>query len=169
MKRIENETEDIFANMTDFQRSMAMNSEAILAEFLFDPWEEGLDGMLKAFIEMLRRMLAELVAQQLITSFLGAFGGPAGNTPAASTPAPRRHGGPVNRGGAFLVGEGGPELFTPGATGQVRPLGQLNFESNTTIGGGGGLDIATLLPILEENNKKLKAELFDAFDRGTFN
>jgi hypothetical protein len=36
------------------------------------------------------------------------------------------------------------------------------------INGGSNLDAATLIPILEENNRKVKAELLDAFDRGAF-
>jgi len=35
----------------------------------------------------------------------------------------RAAGGAVNPGGAFLVGERGPELFTPGQSGSIAPLG----------------------------------------------
>lgn len=35
----------------------------------------------------------------------------------------RAEGGPVQAGGAYLVGERGPEVFTPGAGGAVAPLG----------------------------------------------
>jgi hypothetical protein len=75
-----------------------------------------------------------------------------------------------NRAGGrpLLTGENGPELFTPGATGAIRPLGAVAVTQENHFGGGGGLDIATLIPILEENNKKVKGEILDAFDRGAF-
>jgi hypothetical protein len=45
-----------------------------------------------------------------------------------------QHGGGVRRGGAYIVGEGGPELFVPSSGGQIVP-GQL------TRGGGGGTSV----------------------------
>lgn len=39
----------------------------------------------------------------------------------------RQHGGPVSRGMAYLVGERGPELFSPGASGMISP--------NSSLGG----------------------------------
>jgi hypothetical protein len=44
--------------------------------------------------------------------------------------APRAMGGPVAGGSTYLVGERGPELFTPGASGSITP--------NHALGGGGG-------------------------------
>lgn len=41
---------------------------------------------------------------------------------------PRAKGGPVSAGQAFLVGEEGPELFTPNAGGQIVPNNQLRQE-----------------------------------------
>lgn len=172
LEKMKKETDETTKEISEFQREAFGNMQNILSEFLFDPWEQGLDGMLKSFIEMLRKMIAQLIATKILDYFFGLFGSSSpigsgsGSTP---TPVPRRHGGPVGRGGSFLVGEGGPELFSPGATGSVQPLGTLNFTSTTNISGGPNpLTIATLLPILDESNKKLKGELFDAFDRGSF-
>jgi hypothetical protein len=39
-------------------------------------------------------------------------------------------GGPVTGGSSYIVGEKGPELFTPGASGMITP--------NHALGGGGG-------------------------------
>lgn len=47
-------------------------------------------------------------------------------------PAPRAHGGPVRRGGLYLVGEEGPELFTPGSSGTIIPNRQL--AGSTAVG-----------------------------------
>lgn len=47
----------------------------------------------------------------------------------------RADGGPVSGGKTYLVGERGPELFTPGASGMITPNEQLG-------GGGGKVDVA---------------------------
>ena len=43
---------------------------------------------------------------------------------------PMAHGGPVQQGHSYLVGEYGPERFTPSASGHITP--------NRDLGGGGG-------------------------------
>lgn len=45
----------------------------------------------------------------------------------------RAAGGPVGSGGTYLVGERGPELFTPGTSGTITP--------NSALGGGGGITV----------------------------
>lgn len=171
MERIATESGDVFSNLNEFQLEAARNSQDIFAQFLFDPFDAGLKGMLKSFVDMLRKMVAQLIASKLLTSFLTLFPG-ADAAVASSTGVtslvPAAIGGNRAGGRQTLVGEKGPELYTPGATGAIRPIGALNFESNTTIGGGGGMDVATLIPILEENNRKVKAEILDAFDRGAY-
>jgi hypothetical protein len=47
----------------------------------------------------------------------------------------RAAGGPVSRGGSYIVGERGPELFTPGASGSITPnnaMGGANITVNVT-------------------------------------
>lgn len=172
LKDLENVNEDIFADMNEFQAQAARNAQDIFAEFLFDPFEKGLDGMLKGFVDMLRKMLAQLLAQQLLTSFLGLFTGgaavPSSGGGGGFVGPPAAIGGFRKGGEPILTGERGPELFTPGASGSIRPLGAVSVTQENNFGGGGGVDIATLIPILEENNKKVKAEILDAFDRGSF-
>ena len=46
----------------------------------------------------------------------------------------RANGGPVGGGRAYLVGERGPEIFVPGATGQITS----NENLNKALGSGGG-------------------------------
>lgn len=45
----------------------------------------------------------------------------------------RAAGGPVTQGGAYLVGERGPELFVPGATGAIRNAGDLGAPAPVTV------------------------------------
>lgn len=72
---------------------------------------------------------------------------------------PRAAGGPVSGGRNYLVGEKGPELFTPGSSGMITPnhaLGATNTNINITYnptGAGGAVDAqsmaATLIPIIK--------------------
>ncbi|TCS12112.1 phage tail tape measure protein [Caulobacter sp. BK020] len=50
----------------------------------------------------------------------------------------RADGGPVSAGGAYLVGERGPELFRPAGAGVVEPLGGAGGGMNVTINVAGG-------------------------------
>lgn len=51
----------------------------------------------------------------------------------------RAHGGPVRSGLPYLVGEEGPELFTPGASGKIIPNGTPSIAAPLhSMGGGGG-------------------------------
>jgi TP901 family phage tail tape measure protein len=76
----------------------------------------------------------------------GLFGGGNGSTDtgtgngsSGSWSGPTRaSGGPVSRNTAYLVGENGPELFVPGASGSIIPNGALRGTRPSSYGGGGG-------------------------------
>jgi len=46
---------------------------------------------------------------------------------------PKAAGGPVKKGGRFLVGERGPELFTPGVSGMITPNHALGGSTNVVV------------------------------------
>jgi phage-related minor tail protein len=48
----------------------------------------------------------------------------------------RADGGPVSAGGAYLVGERGPELFRPAGAGAVEPLGAGGVNVTINVQGG---------------------------------
>jgi phage-related minor tail protein len=84
----------------------------------------------------------------------------------------RAEGGPVNAGGAYMVGEKGPELFVPHASGSIVPN---NKMSGGGSGSGGvtvnyniaaGVSRAELVPILDQERRRLKAEIPDMVRRG---
>ena len=50
----------------------------------------------------------------------------------------RAAGGPVTGGGSYLVGERGPELFTPGTSGNITPNNALGGGANITVNVNGG-------------------------------
>lgn len=164
MQRLKDGTEEVTSEIAVFAEQAGRNMQTAFADFLFDPFDEGLDGMVKSFANTLRRMVADLLAQKLLTSFFTAFPG-VGDFFGFGK---RAIGGPAAARSPYLVGESGPEVFTPGASGAIRPLGAVTVNSTLNVNGGSNLDAATLIPILEENNKKVKAELLDAFDRGAF-
>lgn len=129
------------------------------------------------FREMLRSWAAEAANkgfEKLLPSLLGIFTGGPARAPVVdlSFPAGRAHGGPVSAGTPYIIGENGPELFTPHGSGYVTP--------NHKLPSGGGVAItynidargadAGVLPrlqaLMEQNNKKLKSEILDSKRRG---
>lgn len=64
-----------------FSEQAFRNIQSSLAEFLFDPFQDGLDGMLKGFVDIVRRMIAEAAAAKLAETLFGkqsASGGRSG-------------------------------------------------------------------------------------------
>jgi len=74
----------------------------------------------------LKRKLIEVAIQRAVAGIGGRIGGFLGNL---FVPTPRANGGPVSAGGAYLVGERGPELLQMGSRGG-------NIIPNNAIGGG---------------------------------
>lgn len=68
---------DSWAEATDqlsvFAEQAARNMQDAFADFLFDPFKDGLGGMLKGFADILRRMAAEAAAAKVFES-LGQYG-----------------------------------------------------------------------------------------------
>jgi len=63
-----------------------------------------------------------------VNSFLGGLPGGLGKFFGG-----RAEGGPVKRGGSFIVGERGPELFTPGVSGMITPNHALGGSTNVVV------------------------------------
>lgn len=130
--KIKDRFEESFGGMEEFGLQAARNMQSAFADFLFDPFSDGLKGMLKGFVDTLRRMVAEIMAQQILTSFFNGLAGMGGFLGGVGSffGGKRARGGPVMAGKAYLVGEKGPELMVPGTSGRVIP------------GGGGGMTIS---------------------------
>ena len=84
----------------------------------------------------------------------------------------RAEGGPVGAGGTYVVGEEGPELFVPHSSGSIVPNGAMG-SSGGSAGGvtvnyniAAGVSRAELVPILEQERRRLKAEIPDMVRRG---
>ena len=84
----------------------------------------------------------------------------------------RAEGGPVGAGGAYVVGEKGPELFVPRSSGSIVPNGAMGRSDgftggvNVTYNIAAGVSRAELVPILEQERRRLKAEIPDMVRRG---
>lgn len=67
-----------YFDMTELGKQAARNTQDAFADFLFDPFADGLDGMLLGFINVVRRMAAEAAAAQLAKSLFGSAGADGG-------------------------------------------------------------------------------------------
>lgn len=130
-------------------------------------------GVETNFKQLLKRMAAELAASALTKSFMamlpttgfgkfftGLFGGA------------RAMGGPVQSGKGYLVNEGRPELFWPGVSGSMIPVGAggggapITVINNIDARGADASLIARLPKILDDNSKKTRADILHANNRG---
>jgi hypothetical protein len=173
--------EKAYDEMSVFADEAARNMQGAFADFLFDPFSEGLDGMLKGFLDVIRRMAAEAAAAAIfdklnagswLGSLIGAGGGALQGTTtyaggALGLPL-MASGGPIN--GPAIVGEKGPELFVPGTAGHIVPNGALGGSINyAPVINAQGADAslrAALPSILQEHSKKMIAFIQDQQQRG---
>ncbi len=81
----------------------------------------------------------------------------------------RADGGPVSAGSSYLVGERGPELFTPSTSGAIVPnhaMGAVNV--NTTIHAAPGTNPATLKAYIDQRDAMLEARIIGGMQRGRY-
>lgn len=145
--------------MTVYAEQAGRNMQDAFADFLFDPFDKGLGGMLESFAKTLQQMSAQAVASNLFNSmgqwgnsnagaggFWGAIARGVGNM--FSKGAGKAGGGNVSPFTAYDVTEHGPELLQYGGRqvlmmgaqgGLVSPLMQMPGGGAT--GGGGDLQV----------------------------
>lgn len=124
-------------DIESFSKRAAENIQDAFADFLFDPFQDGVKGMAKGFIDAVRRMIAEAQAAQLAQYLLGSAAGGKGSgllgdvlgsisgafstpfNPATSAPPlkPFADGGYLGPGEFGIAGEAGAELLYGGKTG----------------------------------------------------
>ncbi len=148
-------TQGANSQMSTFADQAARNMQDAFADFLFDPFEQGLGGMVRGFAKAMQRIAAELAASEAMKAIgrwaSGYSGAGAGwinalGSAIGASAGGRAGGGPVAGGSMYRVGEGGrPELFDqggktyliPGDAGSVRPI--TAGMPASAIGGGGGI------------------------------
>ncbi|KIS38471.1 hypothetical protein [Stenotrophomonas maltophilia] len=155
LQDLASKTQEANSQMSTFADQAARNMQDAFADFLFDPFSEGLGGMVQSFAKTLQKMAAQAAASQIFqmigswassysgtgSSWINAVGSAIGGMAGG-----RAGGGPVAAGSMYRVGEGGrPELFDqggktyliPGDAGSVRPI--TAGMPASAIGGGGGI------------------------------
>lgn len=132
--------------MTVFADQAARNMQSSFADYLFDPFEEGADGMLQGFGKMLRRMVAEAAAAQIFDSIFGkagAGGARSGGMDFAGMATSamgffgfKDSGGSVPAGGWAIAGEKGPEIVRGPAnvTSRIDTAKMMRGGSSVSIG-----------------------------------
>jgi hypothetical protein len=170
--------EDWFAStdeMTVFAEQAAREMQSSFAQFLFDPFKEGLDGMLAGFIDVVRNMIAQLAAQELLTAFFtwgSGLGGGIGNLSSKllSGLTPKALGGPVTGGTPYMVGERGPELFVPNTSGSIVPnhaMGGVAMTYHIDARGADAERIMAVMPgLLKRASDDAVARVRDLVGRG---
>ena len=95
-------------------------------------------------------MAAQILAAQIRSGIMGLFSGMFSNTFTSPNPTPtlnseqiqnrfafsdsrRANGGPVMKGSSYIVGERGPELFSPGVSGMITPNHALGGSTNIVV------------------------------------
>ena len=148
---------------TDLQ-IIARNAGNILASGFEDAIFSG--QKLGEVIRSIGMDLMRMVFQQTVTAPLAA------GISGAILKGFRAEGGPVNSGSPYVVGEKGPELFVPHSSGSIVPNGAMGSGGgstggvNVTYNIAAGVSRAELVPILEQERRRLKAEIPDMVRRG---
>lgn len=152
---------------TDLQ-ILAKNAGSLIAQGFEDAILSG--QKLGEVVRALGRDLVRLVFNQMVTQRLAS--GIATFLGAPTIPG-RAMGGPVSGGSPYVVGEQGPELFVPHASGTIVPNNKMGGGSGSSGGSvtvnyniAAGVSRAELAPILEQERRRLKAEIPDMVRRG---
>jgi len=85
MQRLEAKGEDTSTLLDEFAKNAAQNMQTSFANFLFDPFADGTKSMLQSFGDMIRRMIAEAVAADLVRRLFGDFGKGGGSSGGGSS------------------------------------------------------------------------------------
>ena len=109
--------------------------------------QDAFRNMLNKIADFFIDTAARMAANQLQKGLLGLFGNVLnvdtsksifdnpGVQSSLNNPfvVPKAEGGPVKKGGRFLVGERGPELFTPGVSGMITPNHALGGSTSIVV------------------------------------
>jgi hypothetical protein len=151
------------------EMEMAQDAGSLIAQGFEDAILSG--QKLSEVVRSLGRDLVRLVFQQMVTQRLAA--GVTGVLQGKGFAGFMAAGGPVSAGSSYVVGEQGPELFVPHASGTIVPNNKMGGGSGSSSGGvtvnyniAAGVSRAELVPILDQERRRLKAEIPDMVRRG---
>lgn len=158
---LEEKTKKVFSATEEFAIQAARNIQSSFADFLFDPFEEGLDGLARSFADTLKRMAAELLSQQLLKSLFSAGAGLGGGFGQlfgglASSLAPGAASGGSRGPGVVPVGEFGRELVAMPSRGVV-----MNNNATNALGAGGSMGGNLSIDIQTSGGEKATIDVLD--------
>lgn len=115
------------SDFTVFMQDAASAMEDSFAGGFFDIMQGKTTDMVASFKSAIDQMVAKALAAELMKALMGSFGetGNVGGLVGSVIDGFRAEGGPVSAGGSYVVGERGPELFTPKSNGSILPNEQL--------------------------------------------
>ena len=125
-----NEAKKLADNVVIIEDSFKRLSDTITQDI-----GNGIKGLIKGtetLNDVLRNVLNKLADAALNMAIFGNVGG-GSVTGGLLGSIFRAEGGPVKRGGSFVVGERGPELFTPGVSGMITPNHALGGSTNVVV------------------------------------
>jgi hypothetical protein len=128
-------------------------------------FQDGIPGVMQYLAQALQQTILDSVARSLTDAFMGQVSGSGIGAAVAGLFGFRAAGGSVSRGRPYIVGEKGPELMVPGASGTVIPNNALrNVRGMSTPSRGGGVTI--IQPFhLHAEGAVMTAELLQTMDR----
>jgi len=147
-EKLGKKTKSVFGDTEQFGIQAARNLQTNFANFLFNPFEDGLKGMLKGFVDILRRMAAEVVSSRILETLFTSFsgGGASGLTQSFGGFFSSLTGGSKgsvfsNNGGAGTAFIGGPNTAIGGTGTSVGTAGFASTALTTAAAGAIGVGI----------------------------
>lgn len=126
--------------LTVFQEQAARNTQDIIADTLLSGFDQGVDGILRSFGEMIQKLIAQAVAADLAKRLFGdpsvsgdGWIGIAMKAAGAYFGGNRAIGGPVLAGTTYRINEREPEFFRPRVGGEIIPLSKMNMGGGTVL------------------------------------
>ena len=126
----------------DLQQQIVNNAKALanpfrqLSNIIAQDIGNGIKGLIQGtetLNNVLRNVLNKLADAALNMAIFGNFGGTFQRGAGLLGSIFKAEGGPVKRGGSFIVGERGPELFTPGVSGMITPNHALGGSTSVVV------------------------------------
>jgi tape measure domain-containing protein len=159
MERIERRGSQAFSGLSAMADQAARNIQSHFADFLFNPFEDGVKGMARGFSEAIRRMLAEAATSQLfelIGQAMAGYGGQGGwgnfvrgMGTAMTSGGGRAAGGTVQPFKSYDITEhGDPEVLSFGSR-QVLLMGSKGGMVTPLMNARGGSGAAMAAPRVE--------------------
>ncbi|KHQ51256.1 phage tail tape measure protein [Mameliella alba] len=129
LSKVKDEAEKAAEKMKEAFDKVADRIGDAMASAIVDGKNMG-DALRGVFKQIAKDLIASGIRKLIVGLFGGLFGGGGGGGGGGLFGGFRAEGGPVAAGRAYIVGERGPELMVPGASGTIVP--------NHALGGGGG-------------------------------